>query len=147
MKTFVQVFDRKSYQENGAPTDQGKWLLQPIPHIHLNARCHFGCLKGRRTRDQAVEKVLRFIGPGQTWDIDEAKSRLFGYVDDDTYSRNRIASEPRPYWTLHIYEMEADGTLKLEKRDVWDALKDFYGTDDLRAMTRRNSWADQKAVP
>lgn len=106
-------------------SDEGQRLCRDIPTIADSI--YFGCRRGKRTKEIAVEMAIRFMGPGETWDTQEAKRRLF------------INGQSR--WTLFIFEMDEAGNLVKESRDLWEEAKRFYGTDDLKKMKSLNTWA------
>lgn len=114
--------------------------VRPIPIY--NRWEHFGCKKNKQTKDEALEKIIRDYCPGSVFSVGEGKMRLFGRQDDNPYSsspKSHLPAEPRSYWTLYIYEMEPDGALKLEKRDLWNECQEFFGTSDLAEIRAKNT--------
>lgn len=141
-------------------SEEGKRVLEPIPIIARGATIYFGCEHGRRfetlhfqqpeklrdpdarTKENAIEVMIRYLGPSPTWNVNETKLRIFGAIDDDPYSCSANSSkgaEPRKYWTIHIFEKSIDGVLNYEERDFWEETQRLYGTNDIKAMARLNT--------
>jgi hypothetical protein len=137
--------DFKKWTDLDKDSPQAQKLLQPIPIQYEMA--HFGCRRNNQPKEHAKELLIRFLGPGASYDLNETKLRMFGAIDDNPYSTSRNSmkgAEPRPYLKIHTYEMTAEGKLTYESVDLLQACIDFYGTDDLMKMKEKNSWEIQK---
>ena len=133
--------DFKKWTDLDKDSPQAQKLLQPIPIQYEMA--HFGCRRNNQPKEHAKELLIRFLGPGASYDLNETKLRMFGAIDDNPYSTSRNSmkgAEPRPYLKIHTYEMTAEGKLTYESVDLLQACIDFYGTDDLMKMKEKNSF-------
>jgi len=143
----MSKLDFKRWTGLDKDSPQAQKLLQPIPIQYEMA--HFGCRRNKQSKDQAKELLIRFLGPGASYDLNETKLRMFGAIDDDPYSTSRNSmkgADPRPYCKIHIYEKAEDGTLTYESADLLQACIDFYGTNDLMKMKEKNGWEIQKQL-